>query len=132
MDNDDFEEKEILVLVESPFAGDNDWVIALNIKYARACLRDSLRRGECPFASHLLYTQTGVLRDKVPEERKLGIKAGLAWGQYAHKTVVYTDLGLTNGMKLGIARAEEANRPVEFRTLPNWQEILSNTEPLKF
>ena len=75
MDNDDFEEKEILVLVESPFAGDNDWVIALNIKYARACLRDSLRRGECPFASHLLYTQTGVLRDKVPEERKLGIKA---------------------------------------------------------
>ena len=27
------------------------------MEYARACLRDSLLRGEAPIASHLLYTQ---------------------------------------------------------------------------
>ena len=132
MNDNDFTNKEILVLVESPFAGDNDWELAKNIRYARACLHDCLMRGEYPFASHLLYTQTGVLKDKVSEERKLGIKAGLAWGKCAQKTVVYTDLGVTKGMTLGIARAKKANRPVEFRTLSNWQEVISDTLPLKF
>ena len=37
-----------LVIVESPFAGDTE----RNIRYARACLADCLRRGEAPFASH--------------------------------------------------------------------------------
>jgi len=124
--------KEILVLVESPYAGETEAELAKNIRYARACLHDSLMRGEYPFASHLLYTQTGILKDGVPEERKLGIQAGLAWGQRAHKTVVYTDLGVTKGMTLGIARAHEAKRPVEFRTLSDWQEVISDTSPLKF
>ena len=33
-----------LVIIESPFAGDVD----TNVKYARACMRDSLNRGESP------------------------------------------------------------------------------------
>ena len=41
--------------------------------YARACVADCLRRGEAPIASHLLYTQPGVLDDDVPEERAQGI-----------------------------------------------------------
>ncbi|MDO8669623.1 MAG: hypothetical protein Q7K65_04995 [Candidatus Buchananbacteria bacterium] len=113
--------EDVLVVVESPFAGD----IALNISYARACLNDCFKRGEFPFASHLLYTQPGVLDDNIPAERKLGIEAGLAWGKYAHKTVVYTDLGISRGMELGIKRAEEVGRQVEFRTLDNCQEIIS-------
>lgn len=52
-----------LVIVESPYAGD----IEANVAYARRCLRDSLARGEAPIASHLLYTQEGVLRDDVPD-----------------------------------------------------------------
>jgi hypothetical protein len=40
--------------------------------------------GEAPIASHLLYTQPGVLRDEIPEERRHGIDAGLAWGAVAH------------------------------------------------
>ena len=75
-----------LVIIESPFAGDVD----TNIKFARACMRDSLDRGESPFAMHLLYTQEGILNDNVPEERNRGIEAGLAWGKHASKTVVYT------------------------------------------
>ena len=132
MDDDDFTDKEILVLVESPFAGKDEAELARNIRYARACLHDCLRRGEYPFASHLLYTQTGILKDGVPEERKRGIQAGLAWGRCAKKTVVYTDLGVTKGMTLGIARAQEAKRPVEFRTLSNWEEVTTDPSPLTF
>src|SRR4029077_21043205 len=35
-------------------------------------------QGGGPFASHLLDTQPGVLDDQVPDERRLGIAAGLA------------------------------------------------------
>lgn len=102
-----------LVILESPYAGD----IETNLAYARECLRDSLMRGEAPIASHLLYTQPGVLRDDVPEERKHGIDAGLAWKTVAHASVVYTDLGITPGMRYGIEAAEKAGIPVEYRTI---------------
>ncbi len=106
----------ILVIVESPYAGD----VERNVAYARACLRDCLLRGEAPLASHLLYTQPGVLDDLVPEERLLGIEAGLSWGRWAEKTVVYHDLGVSPGMELGIARAQVMGRIVEMRTLEGW------------
>lgn len=102
-----------LVIVESPFAGDVD----ANIAYARAAIRDCLLRGEAPIASHLLYTQPGVLNDDIPEERARGIDAGLAWGRVADATVVYIDRGMSRGMKYGIANAEAAGRPIEYRTL---------------
>jgi hypothetical protein len=102
-----------LVILESPYAGDID----ANVAYARACVRDSLLRGEAPIASHLLYTQEGVLRDEVPEERQHGIDAGLAWKAVAHASVVYVDRGVTAGMEYGIAAAVAAGIPVEYRTL---------------
>lgn len=49
----------ILVIIESPYAGDVD----RNLEYLRAAMRDCLKRGEAPFASHALYTQPGVLDD---------------------------------------------------------------------
>lgn len=117
MDKRDDRKKEIpLVLIESPFAGDVD----SNIRYARACMRDSLLRGEYPFVMHLLYTQEGILDDDIPSERNLGIEAGLAWGKQAIKTVVYTDLGITPGMDKGIQRAKEEGREVEYRELESW------------
>ena len=102
-----------LVIVESPFAGDID----KNISYARLCIRDSLLRGEAPIASHLLYTQPTILDDDVPEERRLGIFAGLSWLERADASVVYTDNGISDGMKYGIQRAEQAGIPVEYRKL---------------
>ena len=103
----------IRVILESPYAGD----VEKNISYSRACMHDCLKRGEAPYASHLLYTQPGVLNDDVAHERELGIEAGLLWGEVAEKTVVYEDHGITAGMKLGIERAEKAGRPVEYRKL---------------
>ena len=110
------ESDKLLVVVESPFAGD----VAKNIRYARACMRDSLMRGEYPFVMHLLYTQDGILNDDIPVERDLGIEAGMAWGKYASKTVVYTDLGISPGMELGIQRAKEEGREIEYRKLESW------------
>jgi hypothetical protein len=102
-----------LVIVESPYAGDID----ANVAYARACVRDALNRGEAPFASHLLHTQPGILRDEVPAERAHGIAAALAWYRAADAAVVYTDRGISRGMEAGIAAARAAGKPVEFRSL---------------
>ena len=107
-----------LVIVESPYAGD----VERNVRYARACLRDCLMRGEAPFASHLLYTQDGVLRDSDPEERALGIAAGLAWGERADATVVCTDLGISDGMAKGVMEASRHRRRIEYRQLgADWE-----------
>ncbi len=102
-----------LVDLESPFAGD----IERNLRYARACMADSIRRGEAPIASHLLYTQDGILRDEIAEERQLGIDAGKAWAAKAELTVVYEDLGISTGMEYGIKNAAALGRPVEYRKL---------------
>jgi hypothetical protein len=102
-----------LVILESPYAGE----VEKNVAYARACLRDSLLRGEAPYASHLLYTQPGVLRDEDYAERERGIAAGFAWHETAHATVVYTDLGISEGMKRGIAAAELKGQIVEYRSI---------------
>lgn len=103
----------IKVIIESPYAGD----VERNEHYARLCMKDCFDRGEAPFASHLLYTQPNVLDDTIPSERSLGINAGLLWGACADKTVVYTDLGISIGMGYGITTAENANRPIEYRTI---------------
>lgn len=103
-----------LVIIESPYAGD----IERNVTYARRAVRDSLERGEAPIASHLLYTQPGVLRDEVPEERQWGIDAGLTWHVVPSvRTVVYTDYGISKGMTYGISIAGRASNAVEYRSI---------------
>lgn len=89
----------------------------LNRRYARKCLRHSLSLGEAPIASHLLYTQPGVLRDSDPVERERGITAGLAWRHAAEASVVYTDRGVSKGMLWGITAAKSTGIPVEYRSL---------------
>jgi hypothetical protein len=102
-----------LVIIESPYAGD----IEANVTYARAAMWDCLERGEAPYASHLLYTQVGVLDDSDADQRARGIEAGLQWGKFADATVVYTDRGISKGMQLGIDRAKAEGRDVEYRAL---------------
>lgn len=101
-----------LVILESPYAGD----IETNTRYARAAMRDCLERNEAPFASHLFYTQ--VLDDGDSAQRMLGMKAGFAWGEtVGADVVVYRDLGVSPGMRYGIALALSAGRRVEYREL---------------
>lgn len=105
------------VIIESPYAGN----IERNVAYARAAVRDSVLRGEAPIASHLLFTQPGILDDDKPDERAQGIAAGLAWGPAADATAVYTDIGTSRGMWQGISRAQAEGRPVEFRSIEGWE-----------
>lgn len=105
------------VIIESPYAGDTDEAVERNVAYLRRCLRDSLLRGEAPFASHAIYTQPGVLDDRNRDERARGIRAGFAWRCCAEKTVVYTDRGITDGMRAGIEHAHATGCPVEYREL---------------
>lgn len=104
------------VIMESPYAGD----VEANVAYARACLRDCLVRGEAPIASHLLYTQPGVLDDDVPEERKLGIRAGLEWRALCDAGVFYIDRGWSRGMQESRDTYQREGIPIEERTLPGY------------
>lgn len=115
------------VIVESPFAT-NTITLANgnlyevfeneNIAYARACLHDCLvNHEEAPYASHLLYTQPGILDDTVPEERKLGIEAGLEISRSAKKRLFYVDRGFSSGMKWGFKFAQEIGQVCEIRQL---------------
>jgi hypothetical protein len=85
------------VQLESPFGAPTREGIITNVAYALIAMRDSLERGEAPFASHLLYTQ--MLDDRDPHERAEGIEAGLVIGNDAALTVVYEDLGISRGMQ---------------------------------
>jgi hypothetical protein len=106
-----------LVILESPYAGATPEEIQANVDYARRCVRHSLSLGEAPIASHLLYTQPGILRDEVPAERQWGIDAGLVWRSAADYSVVYTDRGISRGMEYGIAAAKSAGNQVVYRSI---------------
>lgn len=100
-----------LVIIESPYAGN----IEQNTLYARHAMKHSIHMGESPIASHLIYTQPGILRDHDPMERQIGIACGLAWSRVAELHAFYTDLGWSKGMIDAYEFCEETNKPYEFR-----------------
>jgi len=106
------------VILESPYAGDRD----LNERYLSAALADSVARGESPYASHAILTRPGVLDDEDPGDRRRGIEAGFAWRDVADATVVYADLGISDGMRRGIADAHGMRQDVELRYLVGWEQ----------
>lgn len=111
--------------IETPYASDTEEQLRMNLLYARACVRDSLLRGETPFASHLFYTQPGITDDNILSERDMGINAGKVLIESLPDivTVVYTNLGISKGMKIGINRAKENKRNIEYRILEDgWEE----------
>lgn len=100
------------VIIESPFAGGHK-----NVLFSRGCVLDSLGRGESPYASHLLYTQKGMLDDADPVQRRRGISAADGWLEVADHVAVYCDFGITRGMVIGIVKAARLGKPVHLRWL---------------
>jgi hypothetical protein len=116
-----------LVVIESPYAGD----VAGNLAYAKRCVHDCLKRGEAPYASHLFFTQDGILDDLVPAERKLGIEAGFAWAGAAASRVFYVDRGWSKGMRQGYVDAIRKDQCIEIRALDretNGQDVVDAYE----
>lgn len=113
-----------LVIMESPHKGRGYEETEENIRFARLCVRDSILRGEAPYASHLLYTQGHVLDDKIPEERMFGIEAGFAWKTVADLTVVYINRGISHGMHFGIRKSVGLGQKFEYRVLPGYPSQL--------
>lgn len=99
----------MIVIVESPFAGDME----ANKQYAIKACADCFRRGEIPFASHLLYPQ--ILDELKPEEREQGIRAGYQFWSLAGKIVFYMDRGESPGMYRALLLARAEGRDYEMR-----------------
>ena len=61
------------VIVESPYQANEYRSVEQHKLYLLHALDDCVRRGEAPFASHLLLPE--ILDDRDPVERAIGIKA---------------------------------------------------------
>lgn len=99
------------VILESPYKGD----VKRNVAYAQWCGLDMTRRGESPYASHLLLTQ--FLDDDVAEERELGINCGYSWYRSADYVVFYADYGFSSGMRYALEHCRKTGLWYVFRTL---------------
>ena len=102
-----------LTIIESPYAGN----VEQNVEYARRAIKHSLSLGEASIASHLLYTQPGILNENNSVERQQGIEAGVAWYRVAELCAVYTDFGISSGMQQGINQAALFNIAIEYRNI---------------
>lgn len=135
-------EELTLAVIESPYNAPTIPLFARNVRYARAALLDAIGLGYAPLASHLLYTQEGVLSEASPSDRERGIRAGVVpyayvLPKYEESPVfgprsggfcrpvclVYPDLGITPGMKYGIQEAKTHGCSVLHRTLLHKPEL---------
>ena len=85
-------------IIESPYKGD----VARNRRYLQRCIRWCVSKGFTPYASHQMLTD--ALDDLDPEERELGIMAGLEMADLildSHSDAVvyfFVDYGSSDGM----------------------------------
>lgn len=105
----------IPIVIESPYAAAHPFTAADHERYLSLCILDCLRRGETPYASHRMLTK--ALDDLIPEQRKQGIDAGLAMGNYIRNVAVYVDLGISKGMALGIGHHRLVGNRQDLRRL---------------
>lgn len=107
------------VCIESPFRNplpEVPLIGELYQDYLHDCLRDSLSRGEAPFAGHAYLPL--ALNDDDEAERRQGIDCHLAWLRVADVVAVYTDFGVSSGMAKAMGL-----RNFERRCLPAWADV---------
>lgn len=115
------------VCIESPFRNplpEVPLIGELYRDYLHDCLRDSLSRGEAPFAGHAYLTQ--VLGDDDEAERRQGIDCHLAWLRAADEVIGYIDFGISPGMVQAMRAAKQST--VRHQRLPAWTDIGEYTQ----
>lgn len=91
-----------------------------NASYAQAAASDVIALGEVPLSVELFYSTVGSSPTD-PSARAMMIEARQELTDTAAEAiVVYSDLGLDDGMRSQIADAVLSDKPVEYRTLPGW------------
>jgi hypothetical protein len=103
------------VIIETPYRARTHAIRRRNRLYTIAAVRDCVKRGETPYASHLIFP--GALNDNNPGERLLGIRAGYIWWEGAEAIIFYIDHGFSPGMCAAQERAVRLKLPFEERTL---------------
>lgn len=118
-----------VISLESPYSESNGHPLAVNIAYTVAAIKDAEARGDAPYASHALHTQTLVaggggtsyISDHVPDafgsSRDACIRLTHAVRRRCDAVVLYTDLGESSGMRAAVDLAQVHGIPVERRTL---------------
>ncbi len=101
----------MLVFVASPFKGD----IEKNKRYLKLALKDSIKRGECPYAPHAYLVD--VLDDSNAHEREIGMKIGHEFLKRCDRIAVYQDLGISSGMNREMDIARLFSVDIELRNI---------------
>lgn len=116
----------IRVTVESPLAAPTPEGFRRNVRYAQLCVLDSLKRGEAPYASHLLYPQ--VFDDLDEDQRRIGMTAGHEWIKQADLVALYIDLGVSKGMTAAEHEAIRYGKATTHRRLVGRSGCLFTTQ----
>lgn len=96
------------VVYESPFASMDFDTFARNIAYARLLIREGATGyNEAGIASHVIWTQPGILRDTVESERNLGIACGIVFANMAKRGIIGHIYGIDLGWSKGMLRSKE-------------------------
>lgn len=101
------------IVIESPYRELGKKRI--NKAYLKRCILDCIARGETPYASHRMLTD--ALDDNIPEQRTVGLMAGIAMARVLRNVAFYVDLGWSEGMLEARAAYDEAAIPYEIRRL---------------
>ena len=103
------------VIIESPYAATAERTKEQHRAYLLAAMRYCVERNESPVASH--HWLPDILDDNGPYERQLGIRCGVVWGERADLIAVFSDLGVSTGMKQAIEVYKSLGKPIEWRSL---------------
>lgn len=104
-----------LVVIESPWAGLDAGPQAKH--YLKQCIRDSIARGELPWASHAMFAWTEALYEGDEEQRAEGLILNKKMILRADMIAIYTDKGKSAGMKDAETWAKMHGKNVEYRTI---------------
>lgn len=106
----------------SPYGAKTQEKINENIEFIKKFARRVVLDGNYPYISHLVFPQ--FLDDNNPQERELGLMAGLAFLELCHEVWVCGDI-ISNGMKQELEYLEKLGGgmiPVKFKDLRDLRE----------
>ena|ERR1700682_5667682 len=112
-----------LVYICSPYRASPTRTVAQNVDLAQRLCHAALDDGFVPFAPHLFFTR--FLDEENEKERASGIAAALRFLGVMDQVWVFDHCGISEGMRLEIAKAADFGLPVFYRPAA-WRNIWPN------